>query len=206
MATKILSPLKFTGALTGPMLRGINSGDSLLANLTLVVSSGGNDSDPTRPVVSAGGDLSAYPFATRQAAVDAVPKSLGPFTAEIQDSLTTAESVYISGFTGSKLKITGSSSSMDSLTIEGNAAVVELNTFSPGTVTGDRNKRIDFLGMTLSNAVTLNDTDHVVFDASTTYASPEVHLNGGSFADISGTHSDSYIVAEGFRKVVCHLV
>jgi hypothetical protein len=56
-------------ALPAPKILGLES----QGNITLAVSTTGNDTDPTRPARIVQGDWSAKPFATIQAAIDALP-------------------------------------------------------------------------------------------------------------------------------------
>lgn len=71
----------------------------LMANVILAVSTTGNDSDPARPTILIGGDWSANPFATIQAAVNAIPKiGYGVYTATINVEAGTYAGVFIDGY------------------------------------------------------------------------------------------------------------
>lgn len=80
MTHSIRDTQNFLGNLTFPglALPGLPSsqilGQEWQASITLAVSTTGNDTDPTRPSRIVSGDWSAKPFATIQAAIDALPR------------------------------------------------------------------------------------------------------------------------------------
>lgn len=71
---KLLGKLGFDGlepVAVGPLLGNVSVGD-----ITLAVDVAGNDDDPERPARIMSGDWTAHPFATPQAAIDALPKTM----------------------------------------------------------------------------------------------------------------------------------
>jgi hypothetical protein len=86
----------------------ITAGSAVLAaNLTLAVTDAGVDNNPARPSVAAGGNLTAYPFATLSAALAAIPRNLNAKTATINDSRTASEGVFTGGYVNGTLTISG---------------------------------------------------------------------------------------------------
>ncbi len=72
------------------------------ANITLAVATTGSDSSTVRPDLIAGGDFSAYPFLTIQAAIDSLPKNL-KHKVTIDVGVGNFAGAVLEGFTGSEV-------------------------------------------------------------------------------------------------------
>jgi hypothetical protein len=112
-----------------------NSQRMATGDIIVAVSSSGNDSDASRPSLITVGDWSAYPFLTIQAAIDALPSFVRPYTATIN--------VGAGNFTGAKIfqragnyKIVGTLD-LSTLTSGSNAGTFDSGAARAATKTGE---------------------------------------------------------------------
>lgn len=80
-------------------------GAKATADIILAVTTGGNDSDAARPTFIVGGDYSANPYATIQAALDDCAKQLGNRTALIEVGAGSFAGFGVRGFVGPSLAV-----------------------------------------------------------------------------------------------------
>jgi hypothetical protein len=121
------------------MAQTVRGGDTSTGDITLAVATTGNDTDTTRPKRIVSGDWSAKPFATIQAAIDALPKLMQHNTA-INVSAGSYSGFNVSGFVNnsflpSGFKINGS-----------RAAFVPATGSGSGTATSGTNRTITLTG------------------------------------------------------------
>lgn len=119
------------------LIRGVQNAKSIQwteAALTVAVSTSGNDSNASRPEKLVGGDWSSMPFATPQAALNAIPKGLD-HDVIVQIGAGTFAGFVAHGFMGKgRLRIAGSKS-LSSVTTGSNSG-----TAGSGTTTTSMNK------------------------------------------------------------------
>lgn len=80
-------------------------GAKATANIILAVTTTGNDSDASRPTFITGGDYSAYPYLTIQAAINDCAKQLGNRTALIEVGAGSFAGFGVRGFVGPALSV-----------------------------------------------------------------------------------------------------
>jgi hypothetical protein len=111
-------------------LRLMATGDIILA-----VSSAGDDSDSNRPSVITSGDYSAYPFLTIQAAIEALPSFVRPYTATVNVGAGDFAGAYIFQRAGN-YKIVGTLD-LSALTTGSNAGTFSSGGARAATKTGE---------------------------------------------------------------------